>query len=54
MARTFFILLLPCGGHLLDVMFGLPGLVFGAIALSTLYHVLQSMIANSIGSGWND
>jgi len=53
-ARTFFILLLPCGGHLLDVIFGLPGLIFGAISLGTLYHVLQSMIANSIRAGWGD
>ena len=53
-SRTFFILLLPCGGHLLDVIFGLPGLIFGALAIGTLYHVLQSMIANSIRAGWGD
>nr|WP_241734983.1 phage holin family protein [Paenibacillus alvei] len=53
-ARTFFILLLPCGGHLLDVVFGLPAFIFGALALGTLYHVLQSMVANSIRAGWGD
>jgi len=53
-ARTFFILLLPCGGHLLDVVFRLPAFIFGALALGTLYHVLQSMVANSIRAGWGD
>lgn len=53
-ARTFFILLLPAGGHLLDVVFGLPGIIFGALSLGTLYHVVQSMTANSIRAGWGD
>ncbi|WP_206108512.1 phage holin family protein [Paenibacillus thiaminolyticus] len=53
-SRTFFLLLLPAGGHLLDVVFGLPGIIFGALAIGTLYHVLQSMIANSIRAGWGD
>lgn len=52
--RTFFILLLPAGGHLLDVVLYLPGVIFGALALGTLYHVLQSMTANSIRAGWGD
>ncbi|MEC0127163.1 phage holin family protein [Paenibacillus pabuli] len=50
--RTFFILLLPAGGHLLDVVFKMPGLIFGALSLGTLYHVIQSMVANSIRAGW--
>lgn len=52
--RTFFVLLLPAGGHMLDVVFNLPGLIFGALAIGTLYHVLQSMVANSIRAGWGD
>ncbi|WP_375104036.1 phage holin family protein [Paenibacillus sp. RS8] len=52
--RTFFMLLLPAGGHLLDMVFGLPGAIFGALAIGTLYHVLQSMTANSIRAGWGD
>ncbi|ETT31673.1 holin [Paenibacillus sp. FSL R5-192] len=50
--RTFFVLLLPAGGHLLDVVFKMPGLIFGALSLGTLYHVIQSMVANSIRAGW--
>ncbi len=53
-ARTFFMLLLPAGGHLLDMVFKLPGIIFGALAIGTLYHVLQSMVANSIRAGWGD
>ncbi|WP_405176367.1 phage holin family protein [Paenibacillus sp. FSL H8-0261] len=52
--RTFFMLLLPAGGHLLDMVFGLPGAIFGALSIGTLYHVLQSMTANSIRAGWGD
>ncbi|WP_028590369.1 phage holin family protein [Paenibacillus massiliensis] len=53
-ARTFFMLLLPAGGHLLDMVFHLPGIIFGILVLGTLYHVLQSMVANSIRAGWGD
>jgi phage-related holin len=52
--RTFFMLLLPAGGHLLDGIFGFSGAIFGALAVGTLYHVLQSMTANSIRAGWGD
>ncbi|MUG68629.1 holin [Paenibacillus campinasensis] len=52
--RTFFMLLLPAGGHLLDKIFGLPGFVFGTLAFGTLYHVIQSMTANTIRAGWSD
>lgn len=52
--RTFFILLLPAGGHLLDVVMSLPGVFFGSLALGTLYHIVQSMTANSIRAGWGD
>ncbi|MBA9088826.1 phage-related holin [Fontibacillus solani] len=52
--RTFFILLLPAGGHLLDVVLMLPGVIFGALAFGTLYHILQSMTANSIRAGWGE
>lgn len=50
--RTFFILLLPAGGHLLDKVLGIPGIIFGALAIGILYHVLQSMTANAIRAGW--
>lgn len=52
--RTFFILLLPAGGHLLDIAFGLPGILFGALAIGVLYHILQSMTANAIRAGWGE
>jgi phage-related holin len=52
--RSFFMLLLPAGGHLLDGVFGFSGAIFGALAVGTLYHVLQSMTANSIRAGWGD
>ncbi|TCZ76058.1 holin [Paenibacillus albiflavus] len=52
--RTFFILLLPAGGHFLDAVFGLPSIIFGVFAMGTLYHIMQSMIANSIRAGWGD
>lgn len=52
--RTFFILLLPAGGHLLDDVFGAPGVIFGLLAFGVLYHVLQSMTANSIRAGWGN
>lgn len=52
--RTFFILLLPAGGHLLDGAFGLPGMIFGVLVFGTLYHMLQSVVANAIRAGWGD
>lgn len=52
--RTFFMLLLPAGGHLLDLLFGLPGLLFGLFAASLLYHTIRSMTANVIRAGWGD
>lgn len=50
--RTFFILLLPAGGHLLDEAFGFPDIIFGALAVGVLYHTLQSMTANAVRAGW--
>lgn len=52
--RTFFMLLLPAGGHLLDVIVGLPGILFGAFAMGLLYHTIKSMTANAIRAGWAD
>ena len=52
--RTFFILLLPGGGHLLDAALGLPGILFGLLSFGILYHVIQSMTANSIRAGWGE
>ena len=52
--RTFFMLLLPAGGHLLDLLFNLPGILFGALIAGLLYHVINSMVANAIRVGWGD
>lgn len=52
--RTFFMLLLPAGGHLLDLLFQLPGILFGVLVAGLLYHVINSMIANAIRAGWGD
>jgi len=52
--RTFVMLLLPAGGHLLDLLFTLPGILFGMLIAGLLYHVINSMIANSIRAGWGD
>lgn len=50
--RTFFMALLPAGGHLLDKAVGLPGILFGIFALGLIYHTLRSMTANAIRAGW--
>jgi len=50
--RTFFILLLPAGGHLLDKVIGAPGVIFGVLSFGVLYHIIQSMTANAIRAGW--
>jgi len=50
--RSFFILLLPAGGHLLDKVIGAPGLLFGILGAGIIYHVIQSMTANAIRAGW--
>ncbi|MEF2246235.1 phage holin family protein [Paenibacillus sp. IITD108] len=52
--RTFFMLLLPAGGHLLDKAFGIPDIIFGAIAFGLLYHVIKSMTANAIRAEWGE
>ena len=45
-------LALPAGGHFLDQVFSLPGILFGALTAGLLYHVIQSMVANAIRAGW--
>lgn len=52
--RTFFIVLLPAGGHFLDMVAGTNGIIFGAFAVGILYHVMQSMTANALRAGWGD
>lgn len=52
--RTFFLLLLPAGGHFLDMIFSLPGVVFGIFGTGVLYHVIQSMTANALRAGWGN
>lgn len=52
--RTFFIILLPAGGHLLDMAIQLPSVIFGLLSFGILYHVIQSMTANAVRAGWCD
>lgn len=52
--RTFFILLLPAGGHLLDQALNTSGAICGALSVGMLYHILQSMTANALRAGWGD
>ncbi|MEK4513643.1 phage holin family protein [Paenibacillus sp. FSL K6-2524] len=52
--RSFFMLLLPAGGHFVDQLFTLPGVVFGLFAGGLLFHVLKSMTANAIRAGWGN
>lgn len=50
--RTAFILFLPAIGHLLDRILNLEGVIFGLFAFGIIYHVLNSMTANSVRAGW--
>lgn len=50
--RTFFMLLLPAGGHLLDNVLSSPGIVFGIFVAGLLYHTTKSMTANAVRAGW--
>lgn len=52
--RTFFMILLPAGGHLIDNAYGLPGVLFGIFAFGLIYHTLKSMTANAVRTGWAD
>jgi len=52
--RSFFMLMLPADGHILDLLFSLPGILFGALVAGLLYHVINSMVANAIRAGWDD
>lgn len=52
--RTFFMLLLPAGGHLLDLFIGLPDILFGIFVGGLIYHTLKSMTANAVRAGWAD
>jgi len=52
--RTFFMWMLPAGGHFLDNLFGLPGILFGLLVAGLLYHIIQSMTANAVRAGWAD
>ncbi|WP_438448201.1 phage holin family protein [Gorillibacterium sp. sgz5001074] len=50
--RTFFMLLLPAGGHFLDMVFRIPSVFFGLLVAGLLYHTIQSATANAIRAGW--
>lgn len=50
--RSFFMLLLPAGGHLLDNVVSSPGILFGILVAGLLYHTTKSMTANAVRAGW--
>lgn len=50
--RTFFMLLLPVGGHFMDMAFGLSPYAFGTLAGGLLVHTINSTSANAIRAGW--
>lgn len=50
--RTFFMLILPIGGHFIDMIFNLPPVFFGLLVGGLLYHTIQSVTANAIRAGW--
>jgi phage-related holin len=52
--RSFFMVLLPAGGHLLDNVFNSPGVIFGIFTIGLLYHTIKSMTANAVRAGWAD
>ncbi|WP_051421862.1 phage holin family protein [Cohnella panacarvi] len=52
--RTFFMLLLPAGGHFLDNIMSSPGILFGILVAGLLHHTIKSMTANAIRAGWAD
>lgn len=52
--RTFFIVVLPALGHLVDDVVGTPNIFIGLLAAGVLYHTLQSMTANAIRAGWGN
>jgi hypothetical protein len=53
--RTFFMILLPAGGHILDVWFQLPvPAIFGLLVGGLLLHTIKSMTANVVRAGWGE
>jgi len=54
MKRTLIMLFFPVGGHLIDLIFNLPGIGFGIFAGGLFYHLSQSLTANIIRAGWAD
>lgn len=53
--RSFFMLLLPAGGNLLDKAFSMPApVIFGLFIGGLLHHTIKSMTANSIRAGWGN
>lgn len=52
--RSFFMVMLPAGGHLLDNIFNSPGVIFGVFTTGLLYHTIKSMTANAVRAGWGD
>ena len=50
--RTVFLLLMPAIGHLVDTVFGMPGIAFGFLTAAFGLHIWKSMTANAIRAGW--
>lgn len=51
--RTAFMLLMPATGHLVDGIFGLPGIAFGFLTVAFGLHIWRSMTANVARAGWD-
>lgn len=50
--RSFFILLLPSGAHMLGKIYQFPNIVMGIFVGFLLLHISKSMVANAIRCGW--
>lgn len=50
--RTAFILGVPAVGHLIDQIFGTPGIAFGFLIAAFGLHIWKSMTANAVRAKW--
>ncbi|MFD0868754.1 phage holin family protein [Paenibacillus residui] len=51
--RTVFMLFMPAVGHLIDSIFGMPGIAFGFLIAVFGLHIWKSMTANVARAGWD-
>ena len=54
MFRSFFILLLPAGAHMIGKIYDFPNIVMGIFIGFLLLHISKSMVANAIRCGWGE